>query len=365
MRVKDKLLGLVICLLVTILAFYIVKLPFQPFTIHQGARIIHPVEPLIVAIILGMVVASVIFKASSQQVESSNINGVLRSAALSKQAAPGITIAIKLILPLAIVLMGAQFDFKALVSISGHALWVNLTCIILAYFLTQWICRSLALDKKMSLLVTIGTAICGGTAIVAASQVLKSSSQQTAIALAVVSLYGLIAIFLFPFLGHTLAMSDFSYGVWSGAVIQAMPQVVAAGFAYSISSGKVATVVKMVRILLLGPMVVLLAVQYHSQQGQVAGKWYRYFPRFIMLFLFMVLINTLGYIHYLELQWQIPLQAWIVQCSTFCITVAMAGVGLNTDLLQLLRSGIKPMIAGGIAMIVLGVIGFFLAFYFV
>ena len=146
-----------------------------------------------------------------------------------------------------------------------------------------------------------------------------------------------------------------NYGIWSGTVIQAVPQVVAAGFAYSFAAGQIATIVKMVRVLLLGPMTMLIGMQYHRQQGTATGPWYQYFPIFIVFFLLMVLVNTLGLIDHLGETFHFPLQSILLMLSSFLMAVAMAGVGMNTNLVQLFKSGGKPLAAGGIAMLVLAI----------
>ncbi len=111
----------------------------------------------------------------------------------------------------------------------------------------------------------IGTAICGGTAIVAAAPVIEAEEAEVVFGVATVTLLGLIGMFLLPVLGHWLALSDKAFGIWAGLAIHQLPQVVAAGFAYSPGAGEQATVVKLARICLLAPIVFIVGFIYARQ----------------------------------------------------------------------------------------------------
>jgi uncharacterized integral membrane protein (TIGR00698 family) len=355
-----KRYGLLVCGLLATAAYGISFLPIQPFSVHRGSVVIHPVEPMIVAIVLGLLLSLALPSSSKRTKPACQVNGVIRSSSLSEMLAPGAHFSIDTVLPLGIILMGVRFSFSTVVHVSQNSLSINLICIACAYGVTQWICRWFDIDRKLTALITIGTAICGSAAIVAASSVIKSNSTQTTTAMTIISLYGLLGIFIFPFIGHGLHLSQMSYGIWSGIVIQAVPQVVAAGFAYGIKAGQIAIVVKMVRVLLLAPMVVLMGIQFHRKQGKALDSWSQYFPSFILLFLLMIMVNTLGWIDALGVYLNLPIEAFTLSLSSFLMTVAMAGVGMNTDVVQLCRFGGKPLAAGGIAMVVLAMISLLL-----
>ena len=359
----NKSLGLIFCVALAALAYLIAYLPFAPFSIEQQAHTIHPLEPMVLAIIVGIVFGNVVFRYRSANNKNEDLQGVISSASLWHRISPGANFAAKSLLPLGIVLMGVKFDLLAVLKVSAQALIVNLICLIMAYFLTIWLCKRLGIDEKMSSLITIGTAICGGSAIVAVAPVIKASQTQVAIAMTIVSLYGLIAIFVLPVLGHALGLNEFQFGVWAGTSIQAVPQVVAAGFAFGAIAGQTATIVKMVRILLLAPMVMLIGMKHHKLQQKtqaITSRWYQYFPVFILYFLGMVLLNTFGLFSYLDQVSTLAISSYLAEGSAFFMTMAMVGVGLNTDLLSLLKSGGKPFLAGGLAMLILLLLSFIL-----
>lgn len=354
---KKLIPGLSLTFLIAFISYLISHLPFQPFTIHKHGIDIHPIESLIISIVLGIILGNSLLKKNQKTNNIENLNGVINSRYLHKIFLNGVKFSANSLLPLGIIFMGAKFDLYDLMKISGSALVINLLCMIMAYFSSIYICNKLKLDSKMSTLITIGTVICGSSAIAATSPVIKANETQTSIAMAVVSLYGLIAIFTFPLIGNYLGLTDLQYGIFSGAVIQAVPQVLAAGFAVSIFAGQVATVVKMVRILLLGPMVVLSGIKHRQDSENKATKrpWYYYCPRFIFYFLFMVILNSLGFFNWCSKFLHLNVATILLNTSFFLMTMAMAAIGLNTDLKSLINQGGKPLLAGGIAMIILGV----------
>ncbi|WP_151194286.1 YeiH family protein [Cysteiniphilum sp. JM-1] len=357
----SKITGLIFCAFLTIIAYIVAFLPFAPFTIYHQNLEVHPLEPMVLSIIIGIICGNLFFRHKAAAHQQENLQGVISSARLWQKLTPGANFAAKSLLPLGIVLMGVKFDLLSVLKVSGQALLINLICLLIAYIVTLWLCKRLGVDEKMSALITIGTAICGGSAIVAAAPVVKANQTQVAIAMTIVSLYGLIAIFVLPLLGHALGLDEFQFGVWAGTSIQAVPQVVAAGFAFGAIAGQTATIVKMVRILLLAPMVMLIGIKHHKanttdKEAQKRVAWHQYFPKFILYFLAVVVLNTLGLFGFLDRLADLSVSHYIAKISAFCMTMAMVGVGLNTDLVVLLKSGGKPLLAGGLAMIILLVI---------
>src|SRR6202042_1975499 len=149
------------------------------------------------------------------------------------------------------IFLGARLDFEQIIKLG--AVGVAMSCgevilaLILMFALTKW----LKLSGKLGTLLGIGTAICGGTAIVAAAPVIEAEESDVVFGVATVTLLGLVAMFILPPLGHLMAMSDKAFGIWAGLSIHQLPQVVAAGFDYSQPAGGQATVVKLARICLL------------------------------------------------------------------------------------------------------------------
>lgn len=139
--------------------------------------------------------------------------------------------------------------------------------------------------------------------------------------------------------------------------------MVAAGFAFGMVAGEVATIVKMVRILLLAPMVIVVGIKHkdnttealHDMEGAVKKvPWYSYFPRFIIVFLVMVVLKTIGVIDWIQNEISLfSFEQVTLFLSEFFMTMAMAGVGLSADLVTMFKTGLKPLIAGFIAAVIM------------
>jgi uncharacterized integral membrane protein (TIGR00698 family) len=343
--------GLALTTVIAVLAMYVHRLPFAPFTVDQR----HPIDALLVAILLGLVVRNVF--------------------PLGARMGAGIKYAVKKVLPFAIVLMGAKLDFFDVMRVSRQALLISLLCVVVALTLTIWLCKVTGVGQKLGLLIGIGTAICGGTAIAVTAPTIEADDKDTAFAITTITLFGVIAIFVFPPLGHALDLSQTEFGVWAGVAIHATPQVMAAGFAYGAEAGEIAVIVKLVRVLLLAPMLVGLGWWYarekrRQQQAHVAPKtkFTTLFPPFILGFLALAVANTLNLlpdftVHLRESAlWAagdlpISLSLAVTTVSGFLITIAMAGVGCGVHLKSLLGIGFRGLYVGLFAAVVLSGFG--------
>src|SRR2546428_4429299 len=275
---EQPLWGVLVAIGLTLAAIWLSERPFVPFTLAGGR---HPIEPVMLAIVLGMVLSN--------------------CWALPKTLQPGIKFSVKKVLPLGIVLLGARLNFLDLVKVGaqGLALSVLETGVALALLLA--LTRLLKLPRKLGVLLGVGTAICGGTAIVATAPVIEAEEKDVVFSVATVTLLGLIAMFTLPVIGHLLDLSSKAFGVWAGLAIHQTPQVVAAGFAYSAEAGRTATIVKLARVCLLAPVVFVIGLVYARQKLKGAGvsqqkqiNYLHLFPTFVLGFLAMALLKTLG-----------------------------------------------------------------------
>lgn len=355
---EQPLWGLLATVGLALLALWLNSLNMWPFTVRSTAgRVSHPVEPVMLAIILGMVV--------------SNFWSV------PKRFQAGIKFSVKKLLPLGIVLLGARLNFGELLRVGAAGLALSALETVVALTLLLWLARWLKLPPKLGTLLGVGTAICGGTAIVAAAPVIEAEDKDVAFSVATVTLLGLIAMFLLPALGHVLELSSRQFGVWAGLAIHQTPQVIAAGYAYSPRNadyspvaGDTATIVKMARVCLLAPVVFLLGLRHarHKAQSDAAGvrkiNYFQLFPLFVVGFVAMALLNTLGWLPDLTLRHA----AWLGegthtttlagaadQASRFCILLSMGGVGLETRFSAMRQTGLKPFAASLFAVVVVAV----------
>jgi uncharacterized integral membrane protein (TIGR00698 family) len=328
--------GLLAVAMVTAAAMWISELPFAPFTL-EGNR--HPIESVMTAIVLGMLAANLL--------------------PLPKLLQPGLRLTTKKLLPLAIVLLGARLDFMAVVRVGGEALGMSVATILagLALFL---LCIRLGwVPRKLGLLLGVGTSICGATAVVAAAPVIDADEKDVSFSIATVTLCGLLAMFAMPAVAHVIHLGDRAFGVWAGLSIHSMPQVLAAGFAYSQPAGDMATVVKLARVSLLAPVLLLVGWQV-ARSGQAAGRRVRVldvFPVFVIGFLAMALLRTTSLLPDLTIRLSpaaamgagahdVSLAHLCEVVSRFLIVGAMAAVGLETRFKALMKTGVRPLLIG-------------------
>lgn len=339
--------GLALTTALAVAAIYLHKLPFPPFTV--GDR--HPIDALLVAIVLGM--------------------GIRNLLPIGARMGEGIKYSVKKVLPFAIVLMGAKLNFFDVMRVSAQAFVISVACVVVALALTLWLCHLTGVERKLGILIGIGTAICGGTAIAVTAPTIEADEKDTAFAITTITLFGVAAVFVFPILGHALSLTQTEFGIWAGVAIQATPQVMAAGFAFGPEAGEIAVIVKLVRVLLLAPMIVFLSWWYarekrRNQQAHVVTKTRlaTLVPPFIVGFVALAIANTLNLLPDFTLHLQesalwasgdqrIELSRVVTKTSGFLVTVAMAGVGCGVHIKSLLGIGLRGLYVGMFAAAVL------------
>jgi uncharacterized integral membrane protein (TIGR00698 family) len=215
----------------------------------------------------------------------------------------------------------------------------------------------LKVNWKMTALISAGTGVCGGSAIAALSPVIDADESDVTYAIATTFIFDMAMILLFPLMGRAMGLSDFAYGLWTGTAVNDTSSVVAAGYAFSEAAGDFATIVKLTRTLSIVPIVLIFSIFGAARQGR--GKQGRGLisarhlkavaPWFILWFLVLALINSLGLI-------PAQLGGVLKSVSRFLMTIALGAIGLNTDLKKLKVAGFNPMILSFIlAVIVIAV----------
>lgn len=287
---------------------------------------------VLVAVLLGIVVAN--------------------SGQLPPAAAPGLRFAVQRVLRLGIILLGARLSLGDVAQIGVGALGLVLLMMTIAFSFALVAGRIFALPRRLAILIGVGTAVCGNSAIVATAPVIDAEDREVSFAVATITLFGTLAVFLYPLIGHALALASPVFGVWSGVAVNDTSQVVAASAAYSPEARDIATVVKLVRNTLMAPLIVVIAwwwARYgRVERDEVRAGALRAFPLFVLGFLFMALLRTAGLIDR-------GLAAPIDEVARACILVALAGVGLSTRVAQMRTVGPRPFYVGfGTAVIMAG-----------
>jgi uncharacterized integral membrane protein (TIGR00698 family) len=305
--------GLALCALLAALAIGLADLPWIRSTTHVSA--------LLLVILIGMSWRSF--------------------APIPERALPGIACAQRPVLRWAVAGLGFRLSLPELAKIGVPALAVVLISTFTALIFGWWIARRLGVPEKMGLLLGVGGAICGASAVVAADSVVLGEKRDAALSLGVITLFGTLGIVIYPLLHHALHLGDFVYGVWAGASLHEMAQVVAAGFAVSEEAARVATVVKLARICLLAPIALYLSWSFRHQHREAGRARVSPVPWFLVLFVVFALINSSGMLPASVIQAANTADLWL-------LCVGMAGVGLQTGFGDLREAGVRPIAAGAL-----------------
>lgn len=251
----------------------------------------------------------------------------------------GLTWSAKKLLRVGVAFLGLRLVFGELIAIGWLGLGLAVAVVVLVQALAIVLGRILQVPPMTAFLLGTGTAVCGASAIVAMGAAVNAREEDSAYGLGTITLLGTLGIFLFPAIGAVLGLTDFQYGVWAGAALQEMAQVVAAGFAYSTDAGEVATVVKLARVALLAPLVFATMVVLRRREGEHTGERPPLLPGFVIAFLALALARSVLPIP------EAPL-AWVLLADELVLASAMAALGARIDLRALVRVGFRPMALG-------------------
>jgi uncharacterized integral membrane protein (TIGR00698 family) len=237
----------------------------------------------------------------------------------------GIKFTPKYIFQLAVVLLGFDMVAANVIRVGQQSLLVILLTVTAAFLTAFLVGRLLQINQKLTTLIGVGTAICGGSAITAASSAINADDQDISYSISTIFLFNGIAVFLFPLVGHFLHLSDTGFGMWAGTAINDTSSVVAAGFSFSNAAGNFATIVKLTRSLMIVPVTLALAfVTSRGRQNQQTFNFVRVFPWFVLGFLAAAVLNSTNWI-------PTPINGTLAQAGKFLIIAAMAAIGLNTS----------------------------------
>jgi uncharacterized integral membrane protein (TIGR00698 family) len=277
--------------------------------------------------------------------------GILLGMALAKISPKfnnGIKYTSKKILQYSIILLGFEMNLFNVLKVGSQSLYIMLFTLSAAFLTAFFVGKALKLEGKMTTLIGVGTCICGGSAIAATAPVIQAKDEDVAHAISTIFLFNIIAVFIFPALGHMLQMTDTGFGMWAGTAVNDTSSVVAAATAWSIAAGNntaltFATIVKLTRTLLIVPITLVLAV-YTAKKSKAESststfKFSKIFPWFVLWFVLACIVNTFAGIPVL-------VTGTLVEIGKFMITMAMVAIGLNTNIVKLVKNGLKPIFLG-------------------
>lgn len=258
-------------------------------------------------------------------------------------AEAGLRFASKQVLQWAIVLLGFGMDLQRVLSVGGESLFVMAFTLTAAFLSAALGARLLGLSGKTPVLIGVGTAICGGSAIAAAAPAIGADDEEVARSISTIFLFNVAAVFLFPALGHLVGLSQEGFGLWAGTAVNDTSSVVAAGYSYGELAGSYATVVKLTRTLFIIPTVLILSLRTLRAKETEAGagkvRLAAIFPWFVLGFLAATIVGT-----FVPMPEALP--RFLSEAGKFLIVLAMASIGLRTRLPTLLASGWRPLALG-------------------
>lgn len=288
---------------------------------------------------------------------------------LDARLQPGVAWAVKSALRTGIVLLGFKLALGETGAMAGKALPVAAACITAALLVVTFFNNRLRLPPKLGALIAVGTSICGVTAIVATGPAIKAREDETSYAVACVTIFGLIALFAYPWIAHwRFAANPLFAGIFLGTSIHDTSQVAGAAMIYQEAFSEplalqAATVTKLLRNMSMAILIPVIATRFAAENGggSVKGsKWKQVkdaVPVFVVLFLLAIILRTVGdaVLGSSNEAWGQFLKAaeWV---SKWALAAALAGIGLNTEFGKLKNLGLKPLLVGFVAALVVGVV---------
>jgi uncharacterized integral membrane protein (TIGR00698 family) len=253
-----------------------------------------------------------------------------------------------------IVLLGARFLLGDVRNLGGLSLGLIVIELALALTFMTYLGKAFKLKPKLITLLAVGSSICGVSAIIAAQGAIEADEEDSSYAIAAILALGAISLFVFPLIGHVLHLSDRAYGLWTGLAVDNTAEATAAGALYSDAAGKVAILAKTCRNATIGFVVLGYAIYWASkgEAAEVTNKaafLWRKFPKFILGFLAISLLATVGF-------FAKPQLLVLGNLSRWAFLLTFAGVGLRTNLKELVKQGVRPFIVGAVGEVVIAIL---------
>lgn len=320
--------GLIFCAVLSLVAMLLSNQPHWPT---------HDVSALTLAILIGLVLGNSL------------------PDHLTQGLSQGIAFAKHYFLRLGIILYGFRLTFQDIGYLGWSGVLIDAVVLLSTFALTVILgLRWLKMEKNTVLLMGVGSSICGAAAVLAAEPVVKARASETTIAISTVVVFGTLGIFAYPAL-YSLSSylpfvpnNDTSFGIWAGSTIHEVAQVVAVGSTISPEAADTAVIAKMVRVMMLAPFLVLLALgltrpwaKQHNTQGKNNKFTPSSIPWFAFIFIAIIALNSMITLPETTLN-------SINQFDTFLLAMAMMALGLTTDIKAVRTAGIKPLILGAI-----------------
>ena len=345
------LIGIIICTITALLSIEISD--FIGSTLLNLDK--SPISPIIVSIIIGSIIGNTIKKIDNYD--------------------EGFSFCIKYLLKLGIIFLGIRLSMSDILLYGSKGLFVIIPCIIISILTVKTLRNYLNISTNMSLLIAVGTSICGATAIVALAPAINAKKEEISYAIANITIFGLLAMFIYPQLAFSiLDNNSLAVGLFLGTSIHETAQVTGSGMIYADQYANssvldISTVIKLVRNTLMVIVIPILA--YLSSRG--SNEKYNkvtigsIFPYFIIGFLIFGIIRTIGD----QFEYQIGSLVWnnfiyiTKKTAELLLIIAMSAIGYNTKINKFKNLGLKPFYLGFIAAITVGITSFSIIYFLI
>ncbi|MEN3148099.1 YeiH family protein [Neorhizobium sp. IRAMC:178] len=336
--------------------------PIQP-TAEQRSLLSSPQWPPLVQLLPGLLLTAAIATAAltvrsltgwmalSPLILSIVFGMLIRNAMLVPAAVePGIGFSLKRILRFGIVLLGLQVTAGQILSLGGAGLAMVALTLATTFVAIRIVGRAMGVDKSLTDLIAAGTSVCGASAVIAANTVVRGKQEHVAYAVACVTLFGSLSMLAYPLLSAPLGLDARGYGLWTGSTIHEVAQVVAAAFQGGDVAGQFGTISKLARVVMLAPLIMTLALAMRSG-GEGGSKASAPMPWFVLGFIGMMLVNS-----------AVAIPAGVSQTlatlTSFLLSMALAAMGLQTDIRKLKAEGWRPLALGAFGWLFIAVFGY-------
>jgi uncharacterized integral membrane protein (TIGR00698 family) len=319
---KTNWTGIALCLIIAVPAWYL-------------GRLVPVIGGPVFSILIGMLITT--FLKSKEKIKN------------------GIAFTSKKVLQYAVILLGFGMNLSVIIDIGLQSLPIILTTILTSLMIAYILFKTMKMPSNVSILVGVGSSICGGSAIAATAPVIDASDEEIAQSISVIFLFNVIAALIFPTLGGLLGLSNYGFGLFAGTAVNDTSSVTAAAAAWDAIHGSnaldTATVVKLTRTLAIIPITLILSLyrikkyRTDSNTGNTSKTGVsirKIFPFFILYFVAASVLTTICVSVGVPIEVFTPLKT----LSKFFIVMAMAAIGLNTNVVKLVKSGGKPIFAG-------------------
>ena len=347
---RNTIIGIILCVLNALLSIQLSS--FIGISILNLSK--SPISPIIISIIIGTI-----------------IGNSIKNLDLYDE---GFTFAIKYLLKLGIIFLGIRLSISDILIYGSQGLVVIIPCIAISILIVKSLRNKLNVSENLSLLIAVGTSICGATAIAALAPAINAKKEEISYAIANITVFGLFAMFLYPMVAYTVFNDNsLSVGLFLGTSIHETAQVAGSGMIYSEqyqnpSVLDISTVIKLVRntmMVIVIPLLAFLARKDSNQNNSI--KIASIFPYFIIGFLVFGMIRTVGD----QFEYQIGSENWnsfiyfIKNFAEILLVIAMSAIGYNTKINKFKNLGIKPFYLGFIAALSVGVVSFSVIYFLV